>query len=164
MRYQFNNLFRDKISTGIDIRNIEPCELTDNITDDEIIIVSNCYFLSSIYTGGENPIFYDKTAAEVLHNKILINDYINEDVSHNYLMCAIGYSNSLAQKLKQSFKDNFKVVLSFDDEFYTVFFYKTRPLEIYLDEDLNKYKLEALLTIDTALKDQNEFSLTNPHQ
>jgi len=152
MRYQFNNLFRDKISTGIDIRNIEPCELADNITEDEIIIVSNCYFLSSIYTGGENPVFYDKTAAEVLHNKILINDYINEDVSHNYLMCAIGYSNSLAQKLKKSFKDNFKVVLSFDDEFYTVFFYKTRPLEIHLDEDLNKYKLEALLTIDTALK------------
>ncbi|WP_417357503.1 hypothetical protein [Flavobacterium sp.] len=36
MRYQFNNLFRDKISTGIDIRNIEPCELADNITEDEI--------------------------------------------------------------------------------------------------------------------------------
>ncbi|WP_299464610.1 hypothetical protein [uncultured Microscilla sp.] len=94
--------------------------------------------------------FQDKVGSEWQVNKIFINQYIEPfDDAEESLLVGYSFANKLAEKIKEELGKGFRIVLTFDYNTTKVAFYKQRPGEILILDDLEKYETDALMLFDT---------------
>lgn len=97
----------------------------------------------------------DATGLECLLNKIHIDDYVNESTPiKEMVQIAICYALKLKDALLSSALDGpFRIIISgdFPGHSCSVRFHKLRPNQVWLADDIESYKIEALMVIDFAL-------------
>lgn len=130
------------------------------ILNQDLIIKDGCYLLNKpgiIKLILKNLNDYDKCESEKDLNEIYLNDYLKKDIrSERSLIISYHFFEFLYYKLKFDYPDiNFRIIISYDvkNPFKLnsshIQFYVKREGYIYLDEDLENYKLEAIAYIDT---------------
>ncbi|WP_342479905.1 hypothetical protein NST07_18015 [Paenibacillus sp. FSL L8-0340] len=91
----------------------------------------------------------DKTGYEASCNELRVNDYIKDidKTRDNILICALQIMEGWENQLRKCFPGNkFLIVLSYDDQYATLRFYKERPEEKnWLSHDLEGYKDQAIM-------------------
>jgi hypothetical protein len=89
----------------------------------------------------------DRIGIEALVNHLHVEDRLAARDREEVVEQAYAYASELAQRLDQSFPaSSFEVVLSISDS-CVVRFYRRRPAEAWLMEDLESYADEALLVL-----------------
>ena len=97
--------------------------------------------------------FPDLTGYECFANHLHIEDYLTD--GHNVdqeekLLQGVGFCFCLESALKKFSIDNFRIIISFDGDSCNVRFHKVRPGETWLVDDLESYKEEALVVLNTS--------------
>jgi hypothetical protein len=95
--------------------------------------------------------FPDETGYESFVNHIHVEDYIpHENQSASSLMAnSVSLASTLRKMLRQSFPDQaFEVIVSFQDNHYTVRFHKCRKGQQWLRDNLDDYHEEALMVVE----------------
>lgn len=151
MNWQFNDLYKKWVAIDFVPQKTCEYEIKDQLLNDEIVIVDSCYFFKSLAPEIESTSekWYDRTGIECDFNNISIEDIIDvESVTErlNYGLC---FAYNLAKKLESQFGQDFNVILSYDRENCFVRFHKIRAGEKWLDDNLNNYKIDAVLKIVT---------------
>jgi len=94
----------------------------------------------------------DETGVECLLNKIHVDDYLDEMTPvKEMVIIAIAYALKLQDALLASALDgSFRIIISGDSvgNSCTVRFHRLRPDQVWLADDLESYKEEALMSID----------------
>jgi hypothetical protein len=86
---------------------------------------------------------------KLLQTEFLVADGRIPDATEEQLKCGLYFSHHLAQKIEATFGHNFNVILSYNKEHCFIRFHKVRINEKWLDDNLDNYKLEAILLITT---------------
>lgn len=122
--------------------------LNGELKEIEIVEEDGCFYLSFLAPGGlYSKELIDRAGNEASYNRILIDDYLDEGIEGVDLVpFGLGYALSLASTLKE-LKACFRIVISFDGNYCSVTFHRNRENEVYLDDDLDEYKLESLFVI-----------------
>ena len=95
--------------------------------------------------------FPDETGYESFVNHIHVEDYIpHEKQSASSLMAnSMSLASTLCKMLRQSFPNEaFEVIVSFQDNHYTVRFHKCREGQQWLSDNLDDYQQEALMVVE----------------
>ncbi|CAH8767604.1 hypothetical protein [Paenibacillus dendritiformis] len=91
----------------------------------------------------------DKTGYEASCNELRVNDYIKDiDMTkNNILICAFQIMEGWEDQLRKCFPGHkFLIVLSCDDQYATLRFYKERPEEkSWLSYNLDEYKDQGIM-------------------
>lgn len=96
--------------------------------------------------------FPDETGYESFVNHIHIEDYVPHENRSVLLLMAnsISLASSLRRLLRQSFpSEEFEIIVSFQENHYTVRFHKKRAGQEWLRDDLDDYQEEALMVVQT---------------
>jgi hypothetical protein len=96
--------------------------------------------------------FPDETGYESFVNHVHIEDYLAYEKASSSVMMAnsISLAISLRKLLRQSFpEEQFDVIVSFQENHYTVRFYKKRTGQRWLSDNLEDNQKEALMVLST---------------
>ena len=146
MDFYFNSIYR-RLSK--DFGKDRECSFTSSLLSEKIITQNGCYYFESHAPKylKEPPEVFDRTGNECFHNKIFIGSIIEDSSAESKFECGILFAEKLAAKLSVELGDGFNVLFSFDMENAFVRFHKIRIGESWLDDDLESYRLEAILKI-----------------
>lgn len=117
---------------------------------EEIVDRNGCYYYRFLAPNGPfSKEFGDKTGNEASYNKILIEDYLNEEIeSSKPIKLGVLYAVALLNKLSEEIESaDFIVIFSNDGLYSSVTFHKKRVGESWLSDDLEKYKINSLLVL-----------------
>jgi hypothetical protein len=170
MKYKINRLMQKALYDKdiLQIVNQHPLERKlKSIIENGLSKKNDVVFLNSFSElaksipkeGGKiDEIIQDKTGLEMHINKFHIEDYVPEKKnSRNYdLQQGIAFAVNLEKILKNKFPDlSFKIIVSTDEgediypEVCTVGFHMVRQNEHWLVDNLEEYKYNSLLVIET---------------
>ncbi len=149
MKIEVNKKFEEFVMNSFFQKN--KYSLNDEFNNFDILEIDECYYFSFAAPEGKySKDFTDRTGNEVSYNRILIEDYINEeDLSQEDLffqgviMCL-----KLIEKIKNIGFD-FKIILNIN-EFPSLTFHKVREGEIYLEDNLNNYIIDSLIVFNVV--------------
>lgn len=125
------------------------CSFTSHLLSEKIVTQSGCYYFDSLTPKYliDPPDMFDRTGSECFHNKIFIGAIIQNTSKSKRFECGILFAEKLAAKLLTEIGTGFNVIFTFDMENSFVRFHKIREGESWLDDDLESYKLDAVLKI-----------------
>ncbi|PRS08678.1 hypothetical protein C6W22_10860 [Bacillus atrophaeus] len=160
MEYTNKNMKRLQEQHLKDLSNTKKVDLSNlkDVISPNIVKVDDCFILDLEYELTESPtinwnrilkMYGDKTGYEASCNELRINDYLDySDLSvEEILIYALQVMNGWENHLNEKFPEHkFVVVLSIDEGFATLRFYKYREEESsWLKEDIEEYGNEAIL-------------------
>lgn len=149
MDFYSNNIYKRMAEKLSLIRDNKECIFTPNLLSGKIIERYNCFYFESLapkYTKAFSMDF-DHTENECSYNKIFIGSIIEGESKEQKFECGIFFAQKLAEKLLTEFGTGFNVIFSFDMENSFVRFHKIRDGERWLKDDLESYKMDAILKI-----------------
>ena len=123
--------------------------LTEEFNDFEILEIDECYYFSfSAPEGKYSKDLIDRTGNEVFYNRILIEDYIEEQdlSSEDLFIQAIFIAKKLIDKIKYT-EFEFKIILNIN-ELPSLTFHKVRENENYLEDNLDNYLIDSLIVFN----------------
>ncbi|WP_458104638.1 hypothetical protein M1D69_02905 [Bacillus sp. PK3-037] len=139
------------------IKKVDLSNLKDIITPN-IVKVDDCFILdledeftdsSTINWNRILKMYGDKTGYEASCNELRINDYLdyNDLSDEEILLYALQVMDGWEHHLKEKFPEHkFVVIISIDEGFATLRFYKYREEESsWLKPDIEEYRTEAIL-------------------
>lgn len=159
MEYTNKNMKRIKERLE-DLSNTNKVDLSNlkDIISPNIVKVDDCFILDLEYELPDNPtinwnrilkMYGDKTGYEASCNELRINDYLDySDLSgEEILFYALQVVDGWEHHLKEKFPEHkFVVIISIDESFATIRFYKYREKESsWLKADIEEYGNEAIL-------------------
>jgi hypothetical protein len=148
-----NELFKKWVSNNINLELLSKCEFKDELLGGDIIVIDDCYYFKSLAPEMvkfiADKVLIDRTGSECFHNKIHIDDIIDSVTPEEQLKCGLYFAYQLAKKIKATFGQGFNIILSYDEEYCVVRFHKIRINESWLDDNLDNYKMEAVLLLTT---------------
>lgn len=111
----------------------------------KIVVLNGCYYFESLIPPLPSNKFdaTDRTTNECFYNKVLIGG----DSKNVRFNCGVYFAEEMSKKLLNEFGEGFNIIFSFDLNNSFVRFHKIRENEKWLRDDLEGYKLEAILTI-----------------
>ena len=131
------------------LKLVTVCEASSFVLNEEIVVVDDCYYFKTYNPGAPfSPNLVDRTGNEFYFNKLFIDDLIKRELlPKERFWCGLSVAKDLSHKLQHLYKEGFLVILAFDYEHCYVRFFKIRKGESILEDDLEKYKHEAVLVI-----------------
>jgi hypothetical protein len=122
----------------------------------KIVVRDDChYFESTAPSIGFTETLVDRTGNECFYNKIFLDDiWLGRYSNSEKKRLSVYASRLLAAKLEAIYSDKFNVILSFEAEENegldaVVRFHKIRKNETWLVPDLEQYKTNSILIIQT---------------
>jgi hypothetical protein len=149
MPMQLNTLMSVSYVKTSNWNSLTPPKELKQLVHSGFIEVESCCFLKYLYhkeTNVSPADFPDKTGLECFINSFHLEDYVEE----NWLPYALWVINQLFEKYANLFNHNLlTAIVTQDDLSCTLRFHLKREEESWLDEDLDSYKEEAILVIDS---------------
>lgn len=98
------------------------------------------------------PLHHDSTGYECAVNSIRLEDYLERDTSREPAILAataLKYAQFLAERLREVSSDTFRIIASVSGKRAKMRFHKMRNGESWLTDDLEAYRDEAILVLDS---------------
>lgn len=149
MKIRYNDNWKTSFAELNLNKDLPSYDFDGDLKEIKIVEEDACFYLSFLAPGGLfSKELKDRTGNEASYNRIHIDDYLDEGiVGIDSVPFGLQYALCLASTLKE-LKLTFRIIVSFDGDFCNVTFHRLRENEVYLDDDLNEYKLESLCVID----------------
>jgi len=150
MKLKYNKKFAHLVGDNFRIEDVKFCDAALSVKNIEIEQAPNggYYFKGKGPTGIADPPI-NLTSHEAFSNKLFVDDLTDKKLKPlQRFRCGLSIAKELSNNLKEKYRTGFVVDLSYDYEHCYIRFYKNRKEQPWTTEDLEAFKLEALLVIE----------------